>query len=232
MGKKGRSFFSVGFAAALAGAAYFLKVRPWLLTWGAEEDDLRGTLPGDELVQSPLYESTRAVTIQAPASRVWPWLVQMGQGRGGLYSYDWLENLLNLDIHSTDRILPEFQNLKVGDKVRLMPPDEEFELAFDVHSIEPERALVLVTQGSPEENFESGLPYGSWTFVLEPVGPETTRLVVRLRSDYRPDFAGVMVNQVLLEPVHFIMERRMLLGIQERAEALDRAAPEAYRIHL
>ena len=110
-----------GLAAAAAAACYVLAVRPRLLRWGASTQEAAGPLPGDELVPTPRMQSTRAVTINAPAASVWPWLVQLGAGRGGMYSYDLLENAAGLGIHSADRILPEHQRLDVGDVIPLGP---------------------------------------------------------------------------------------------------------------
>lgn len=157
-----------GMAAAGAAAlsAYILVIRPWHLRWGATDAEVHQTLPGDDFVKQPRYVSTHAVTIRAPAAAVWPWLVQMGQGRGGLYSYDWLENLVGCDIHSADRIIPELQNAEVGDTVRLVPEDSSFPLAFDVAVIEPERALVLRTPGDPDASMAAGYPDATWAFVL------------------------------------------------------------------
>ena len=125
-------------AAAAAGAAYVLAVRPRLLRWGATTQEAAGPLPGDEIVPAPRMQSTRAVTIKAPVSGVWPWLVQLGAGRGGMYSYDWLENAAGLGIHSADRILPELQHLKVGDIVPLSPDG-----GLEVRSLESGSVLGL-----------------------------------------------------------------------------------------
>lgn len=206
---------------AIAAETYLGLVRPWLLHWGAAPEEVAGGLPGDHLVDSPRYIATRAITIKAPASQVWPWLVQMGQGKGGLYSYTWLENLIGCDIHNASRIVPEFQDLKVGDAVRLAPPPTSeggVDFAFTVVELEPEQTLVLSTPGSTEENSQGGLPFASWAFILQPYGPTTTRLIVRYRSTYRFSLVNFLANQALLEPVHFIMERKMLLGIRKRAE--------------
>jgi hypothetical protein len=159
------------------------------------------------------------VTIQAPPERVWPWLVQLGQGRGGLYSYDRLENLFGLDMHSADRIVPELQHLQVGDEIRLVPEDIQAPLILKVAAIEPERWLVMTAPGDRDTALAAGMPWPSWTFVLDPVGQGATRLLVRWRSDFRPTLAGWLVNKYALEPVHFVMERKMLLGIKRRAEA-------------
>jgi hypothetical protein len=140
-------------------------------------------------VQHPRYISTRAVTINARPKDVWPWLVQMGQGRGGLYSYTWLENILKTNLRNAERILPEYQDLKVGDTVRLTPK-ERYNLALEVAVIEPARALVLRTpaqeNGDRLKRVEAGYPDGTWAFVLEPLDEQATRLIVRWRSYYRP----------------------------------------------
>jgi hypothetical protein len=166
-------------------------------------------LPGDELMPHADLTATRAVTVRAPADGVWPWIAQLGQGRGGFYSYDFLENLVGCDIHSADRIVPEWQAIDVGAQVRLHP-----EAGLIVALVEPGQALVL----------RGGVPMGrtpppydfTWAFVLrgEPAG--ATRLVVRERYAYSRRWARLLVEPV--EFVSFIMSRRMLRGIKERAE--------------
>ncbi|MDO8735547.1 MAG: hypothetical protein Q7K29_00485 [Thermoleophilia bacterium] len=203
--------------AAIASYASFL--RPRILRWGATETEVVSAMPGDEIVGTPRYVTNHAVNIHAPAALVWPWLVQMGQGRGGLYSYDWLENLLGFDIHSADRIIPEFQHLEPGDSIRLVREGYPADLHYEVVLVERERTLVLRTPGSPAENFAKNLPYGTWTFFLRRIDEETTRLIARTRSDFRPSFSGYIWNKYGLEPAHSIMERRMMLGIKARAEA-------------
>ncbi len=186
--------------------------------WGATPVESGELLPGDELVGEPRYRTTRAVTVAAPVDRVWSWLVQLGQGRGGLYSYDWLENLVGLHMHSAERIIPELQDLAVGDLVRMVPEGTEPSLSFAVTRLEPPHLLVLGPGGTREQAFDAGLPYAFWTFRLIPLAPRTTRLVVRFQSDFRPTAAGWLMNRYALAPVHFLMERKMLLGIKKRAE--------------
>src|ERR1700741_1859664 len=101
--------------------AYRVFFRRWCLTWGARPDEVSGKLPGDELLSRAGIVATRAITIDAPPAAIWPWLVQMGSGRGGVYTYDWIENLFGLDMHSTRRILPQYQDVKVGDEFPLGP---------------------------------------------------------------------------------------------------------------
>src|SRR4051812_25158738 len=111
-----RGWIVVGGAVAIA--ASYPRVRPRILTWGATTNEALATLPGDELLEDPDGVSTRAITVGAPAGAVWPWLAQMGPApRGGAYTYDWIENLLGLDMHSADRFLPEFQHPQVGDTI-------------------------------------------------------------------------------------------------------------------
>ena len=196
-----------GLAAGLAlavGAGYSSWARRWYLTWGATAQEVTARLPGDELLGDPDLQSTRAISIGAPSGAVWPWPVQMGSGRGGAYTYDWIENLFGLDMHSADRILPQFQQLTVGDVLPLGPNGP----GMRVEICEPGRALV----------FRSVAGDWVWSFGLHPAGAGT-RLVSRNRiAAPRASWASRLVNRLVMEPGSLIMERRMLLGIKERAE--------------
>ena len=160
---------------ALLPWAYLLLVRPWHSRWGATEGEASGALPHDHFVPRPIFQTTRAITIDAPAEEAWRWLVQVGQGRGGLYSYDWLENLADLDVHSAEEIVPELQDLEVGDLVRLAPESMGAEAGLRVAAMERGRALVLHQPadphtGRPIDRDDPGLGsyYGwNWAFVLE-----------------------------------------------------------------
>ena len=194
------------FACLVASGFLF---RRFQLRWGATAAEADGRLQGDEFLSVADLQSTRAITIEAPADAVWPWLAQMGQGRGGLYSYDFLENLAGLDIHSADRIHPEWQDIKVGDRFHLAPAASA---DLEVGLVEPGTALVLrVPPGSPPGPFDF-----SWAFVLKPQPDGTTRLLVRERYAYRRWWARCLVEAV--EVASFIMSRRMLHGIKSRAE--------------
>ena len=192
-----------------AAAAYVLAVRPWQLRWGATDQESDRPLPGDALIANPDLTATRAITVGTSADRVWPWIAQLGQGRGGFYSYDALENLVGCDIHSADQIVPQWQDLKVGDQVKLHP-----EVGLDIAVVEPGRALVL----------RGGVPMGAtpppydftWTFVLHEQPDETTRLLVRERYAYTQRWAPLLVEPVAV--VAFVMSQRMLRGIRDRAE--------------
>lgn len=196
-----------GAAAAGAGiVGYALLIRPWHLRWGVTDDELLEVLPGDELVPRPRLSATHAVTIRAPAAAVWPWIVQIGQGRGGFYSYSWLENLVGCRIRNADRILSAFQDLKVGDKIQLHPKAPP----LAVTRLEPGRALVLGE---------------SWAFVLKEIDPHTTRFIVRGRGDYTPGPLTSLCWRGIFEPAHFVMERKMMLTIKRLAESASASTP-------
>lgn len=211
-------------AAVAAPWLYWFYLRPRHLQWGATDVERLQPLSGDELVARPKMAYTHAITIHAPAATVWAWLVQIGQGRGGFYSYDWLENLFGCDIHSAARIRPELQRLAVGDLVRLGPEGYPY---YQVALVEPESALVLhnkvdtktgrrLTHG--DELQPAAYVNSSWAFALDAVDEQTTRLLVRGRTDYNPGLANEVLWRVLTEPASFIMERGMLLGLKQRAE--------------
>lgn len=182
-------------AAGVAGlAAYALVARPWLRSWGSTPAERATALPGDELVDDPGSQTTRAVTVDAPVDEVWPWLAQIGQDRGGFYSYEWLENLAGCRMQNADRIHPEWQQREVGETVLLHPAHGLRLARFDAN-----RAFA----------FEGG-----WYLVLEPQDGRT-RLIARSRA---PKGLASVAYAALLELPHFVMERRMLLGIKERVE--------------
>ncbi len=193
--------------------------RRWYNRWGATHAEVACAMPGDELVPSPKLASTRAISISAPPGDVWAWLVQIGQGRGGLYSFDALENLLHCDMHSAGRIIPEFQNLHPGDLILLAPAEAP---CYRVAEVEPPRVLVLAG-ADPKTRQMQRIPATAeqmattWQWVLRSAdGGRTSRLVARQRYSY-PRRQSLLWH--LVEPVDFVMERRMLRGIKHRAEA-------------
>jgi len=217
MTKHGASVVRIG-ATAAAGVALavglematYPRWRQWCLSWGATDEEVARTLPGDDLLAGPDIVSTRAVWIDAPAGEIWPWLVQMGPGRAGAYTYDWIENLFGLGMHSADRILPQFQDLKVGDAQRLGKRGP----VLRVSVLEPERALVM---RSDDGNW-------IWAFILVREGTGT-RLISRNRIAVPGAPPAVRaLNTYLMEPGSLIMERRMLLGIKQRAQRLVRSS--------
>ena len=207
---------------ALGGALALIcwyRVRPWHRRWGATDDELASALPGDDMLPAPRLNATHAVTIAATPAEIWPWLVQLGWGRGGFYSYASLENAMGLDMHNANTILPIFQDLKVGDRI----PFDEKVVAVPVAILERERAMVLYGDtrvpgpGAPPVKPGEFLAT-SWGFYLFPRGDGTTRLLARWRADWSPTFANNVMYTGFLEPGGFIMQRKMLLGIKQRAE--------------
>ena len=198
-------------------AAGILVARRWQLRWGATVEESSGILPGDDLISAPDLAATRAITVCAPADQVWPWIAQLGQGRGGFYSYDFLENLVGCDIHSADQIVPGWQDVEVGDQIRLAP-----QVALAVARLERGRSLVL-RGGAPIGNTPP--PYDvTWAFVLQEDLPGTTRLLVRERYGYTRPWARLLVEPA--EAVSFVMSQKMLRGIRDRAERLAAAASQ------
>jgi hypothetical protein len=192
---------------ALAGgvALYRWYLRAAILTWGATTEEAVRPLPGDELLERADGVATRAITIDAPRQAVWPWIAQMGPSpRGGAYTYDWIENLLGLNMHSADRVLPEFQHPKVGERFAYGPNQMSFK------RVEPRH--VLAAQ-SADGNWV-------WTFVLEDAPDGKTRLMSRNR--FRLPRLKDRIGMIPMEPASLIMERKMLSGIKQRAERLAR----------
>jgi hypothetical protein len=196
-------------ALGSGGAAVVALARGRYLHWGSTAAELASALPGDDLVAIANITATRAITIPAAAEAVWPWIAQLGQGRGGFYTYDFLENLVGCDIHSADRIVPEWQSITVGDEVRLHP-----EVGLRVALLDPGTALVL----------RGGIPMGpvappydfTWAFIVRAQDDGTTRLVVRERYEYTRWWSSLLVEPVQL--ISFVMSQRMLRGIKQRAQ--------------
>lgn len=194
-----------------------LRARRSYLRWGATDEEVLAAVPGDEIVARANLTATRAITIERPAADVWPWLAQLGQGRGGFYSYDRLENLAGCDMHSAEQVVPRWQSIAVGDTVRLHP-----EVGLDVAQVEPGRAVVL----------RGGIPLGpvpapydfSWSFSLRDGPDRSSRLLVRERYGYTTWWSALLVEPV--ELVSAVMSRKMLRGIRDRAEGARSTRPE------
>jgi hypothetical protein len=195
---------AAGAAALLAPVAYLRFYRHRVLTWGARDDEAAAKLPGDELLPKASLVTTRAVTVAAAPEQIWPWLVQMGSGRGGAYSYDWIENLFGLNMHSAGEIIPEFQNLAPGDELPLGSGGP----VMRVEVLDPPRTLAVRSSDGD----------WVWIFALLPEAG-STRLVSRNRiaADRLPASARLFYL-LFMEPGSLVMERKMLLGIKRRAE--------------
>lgn len=194
-----------GAAAAALVAGYVRAVKPWHLRWGATDEEVARRMPGDDLIPDA-GSATRAITIRADAGAVWPWLVQLGYGRAGWYSYDWIDNDFR---RSADRVLPEHQHLEVGDKILMMPS-----MGFVVRAVDPARSIVSVLEDGST----------SWCLALYPTADgSATRLVSRWRPRFERTPSTVVMT-ALAEPGTFIMEQKMLRTIRDRVEAAARAA--------
>jgi hypothetical protein len=201
--------------------SYLYIIRPWHLHWGAAHLDRIAVLPGDALSPFASATVTHAGNIDAPAEAVWRWLVQIGQDRGGFYSYSFLENLIGCDVHNASRVVPEWQQRAIGDTVWFGSPKRFGGRARMIAAVvEPMHALVLVTPADWEliRKGKEGLDT-TWAFVLQRKGVNTTRLIARQRSAANVTLWQRVINLVFWEPAHFVMERKMLLTIKKLAEA-------------
>jgi hypothetical protein len=201
-------------AVVVLAAAYAFIVRPWHLHRGATADEVQRALPGDELVANPKFVWNQAITIHAPAAEVWPWVVQIGNQRAGWYSWDAIHRLLGVagsvdyEDRSADRIIPELQNLQIGDVIRMMP-DSMGAPGYRVVSIDLDRSLVTHIDD------ENG---ATWVWVLDPIDAESTRLIVRFRQKWPSGPAG-LAFWIGDEMGSLVMQPKTLSGIKQRAEA-------------
>lgn len=185
----------------LALGVYLLMIRPWQLRWGATDDEVARSLPGDEIVSRPAFNATRAVTVRARPEEIWPWIVQIGDLRAGFYSYDWFDNRGK---PSAERILPELQRLRVGDEI---PISSAFHMR--VQSMDRPRSIVWIGSEEP--------PLSTWVWHLEPIDEHHTRLLTRMRTSY--DWTSpTIVMQLWVDWGDFPFLRKCMLGIKQRAE--------------
>lgn len=219
-----RGLLALGAGTAAVGA-YLLVVLPWEHRWGATDEEVQRTLPGDERIPHPDTQWTRAITVQAKAVDLWPWLVQIGQGRSGYYSYHWLEKLMGLRVEDADRINPAWQHLNEGDIL----PAEPDGSGYRVITVEPGRALVLGAQEKDEavsRSFTRFHPAFTWAFVLEEGAHGQTRLITRMRAQTRRSPLAALAL-LFIDFGAFLLKRRMLLGLKQRAERLSEQATRA-----
>jgi hypothetical protein len=200
-------------SAALVGAGLLSlrRYRSWQLRWGATDEEVAQAMPGDELVPRPAFNATRAITIRARPEEIWPWIVQIGFGRAGFYSYDLLDNLGR---RSAERIIPELQDPAVGDWVPMASRVSE-ETAFRVGAFQPNRWMLWTKAAS------------TWAWTLRPVDEQHTRVVTRLRAAYRWTRPTILSDLVLMEVADFPMLRKLLLNLRRRAQGSGSAAAAA-----
>lgn len=193
-------------------ALYVAWIHPWMMSWGATPEEQRMALPGDELMAPPDDYYTRAITIDAPPPVVWQWINQIGQDRAGFYSNDWLENLFGADMPRVDELRPEWGPRAVGDRVPMSHPE--------AYGGAPGDAIYLPIRAVEPHRMITNLP---GRFVLEPIGEHGTRLLLREPS-YGPQMGEAFAYWVW-DPLHFVMEQRMLRGLKERAEGVPLVPP-------
>lgn len=194
-------------------------LQSWRTKWGATDKEVNSPLLGDDIIAKPKWQYTQAITIGVPVEQVWPWLVQIGQARGGFYSYQALENLVGCNINNADEIIPELQHIEVGANIMLHP-----KVPFPVALVEPGRAIVLhydtregltpIPGTKPVDYFES-----TWLFFLNAGDGNSTRLISRFRIDYNLSMRNKMSYGYFVEPISSTMQQQMLRGIKKRAEA-------------
>jgi proline iminopeptidase len=228
-GKNSPKVVGEGITGAAAIAATIL-LSPltgrWYRKWGATKEEVRRSLPGDDLVPQARSEITLAITIQAPARQIWPWLVQIGCQRAGWYSYDLLDNG---GIPSTGRIISEYQQLEIGDEIPFTPDGN---MGFPVVAIEPGRALVMggTTNTSSGDEADPNDPdlqtylSGAIILFLYELDPGTTRLIYRMPLGWNPNWRNTLIYRGFLEPISFVMARKTLLGVKQRVEAVHAGA--------
>jgi hypothetical protein len=213
-------------ALVVALVVYLALLRPASHRWGLTGAEVGRSLPGDDLVPIPRVEYTQAISIEAPPEEVWPWLVQIGYGRAGWYTYDLFYNLTGSGSfydgdRSAERIIPELQDLGIGDTIELAKG-----MSFEVVTLEKDRLLVLLARVDWEtgESFELSdtLPDNyinmSWVYLLEDRGENATRLTVRWQGDYSPGLGNALALGIPTEAGALIMQPKLLRGVKARAE--------------
>jgi hypothetical protein len=202
-----RTLWAGGALGALAAVAYAFVIRPRMLDWGSTPDERTRSLAGDDIVPDATFMTTRAVSIRAPAEKVWPWLVQMGQDRAGFYTHNWVERLLHAGIPDTAEIRPEWQHVELGDLIRTNRDIGGKPMGWPVAAIDSGRSLVVTSRS---------MPAGTYAFVIEPIDHGTTRLIVRDRG--RWTWRQWPFAALVYEPLHAYMESGLIDGVRKRSE--------------
>jgi len=208
-----------------AGRILFALATPFLrrrrLRRGARDEERQQAFPGDELVPEPRWQYLHGVTVKVPPATLWPWVAQLGQGRGGFYSYQLLENLVGCRIQNAHAVIPGLQAISVGDSVHIHPEMPALRVAI----VEPDHALVLHTRGELTSGQASAKgtdldpPNLSWAFIIKEAEGRQSRLLSRYRVDYGPGWARALgYGPWIVEPFSYAMDLKMLAGMRWRAE--------------
>jgi hypothetical protein len=191
--------------------------RPWHMRWGATRAEVVAAMPGDHVVHRAQFNATRAITIEAPPEQVWPWIAQLGYRRAGFYTYDLVDNAGG---PSADCIVDRYQHIEVGDLIPMFHESHGLSIAYRVNSFQVNEWMVWVHRPNEDER-----PDSTWSWRLTRLPAERTRLVTRMKQEYRWQTPRLAVfNLILMEVGDFAMERRMLKGIKVRAERITGSA--------
>ena len=207
---------------------FFGLLRPWYLNWGADRNLQRARLPGDELLWEGAPHETLAIEIAAPAAQVWPWVAQIGQDRAGFYSFEILENLVGCEMKNLDIVIPALGRWAPGDRLWLYPREKAGGVGqAPLARHDPGRALVFYTRRPTTSPADP--PEGTWAFIVQPIDGAHARFIVRGRAQGGPGLLGRAFESSVFEPLHFVMERKMMEGVKARAEGrtVSRAADDA-----
>jgi len=208
---KAQGWLAATVTGAAAIAVYRARLRQWMYTWGAADTEVAAALPGDELILADARRTTRALTINAPPSEIWPWLAQIGEDRAGFYSYSLLERAVGADIHNADTVHPEWQNIIAGETIWLARRYGERARQV-VAAVEPQSYLMLMSPADFTRMQRGEKATGGWSFHLRPTAGGT-RLLIR--------GSGGAVGQPFFDIPHFIMEQKMMRGIRDRAQSIS-----------
>jgi hypothetical protein len=225
--KRSKAALVAAAAVGLQTLAYRALVRPRLLNWNASPRDIDRSWPGDQLTPVPHSIATRAIEIEATPLEIWPWIGQIGQDRGGFYSYTWLENIFGAQISNTEKLVADYQKRKVGDTVWLAARKAYGGRArMVVAQLDAPHSMVLIYPDDAEVFIGEGRArYGTWAFILDPIDERRTRLVMRTRAGEFDSTVRRLLDFAFWEPAHFIMETRMMRTIKRLAENTE-AAPQ------
>ncbi len=211
-----RLSWTIGSLLVMSGM-YEIVVRPWVLNWGATQSEISMVLPGDDIVPNTSVSQTRAITVQSRPEEIWPWIAQIGQDRAGFYTFDLLENIIGCQMPVTDTLSINKQEWRLGDPLWLYPANRWDGLGYaSLRTFEPNHAIGFGT--STNRTNANKDEDGSWTFVLQPIDASSTRLIVRGKGPIVQTPGNLFLDRVLLEPMHFAMEQRMMIGIKQLSE--------------
>jgi len=215
-----KTLLALGVVFAAWNIGYFAALRSWHQHWGATREESSAFLPGDAVFPSTTGQVTHAITINAPPESIWPWLMQIGQDRSGFYSYTPLENLFGCDMPKVHKLVPEWTPRTPGETVWFCNPKRYDGMGKMIAAVvEPQRAFAMVMPGDWQQIRAGKYADGAmWEFALEPMGPQQTRLIARVRGGQAKTVSGRAANLLFWEPAHFVMERKMLLTIKKLAE--------------